>query len=244
MKFVSVIALGLLASSAISSANAASFNCDHPNLSSIENVICKIPDLSAMDDQLADAYKAVRHIPEVRIDQKAFIHKRNSLITIDALRTIHQDRIIELQMIAELEGITGPEVRAEQVLEIAQPSDQPRVYRAPKNKQKSAPKPGSAADLISQARAGNKLSIGGKVGYMDYRDKQVPNWVYACSSRIVRNDIMGKWIARARKEGVIKEFKSVEFKLETGFINITTDSLRANLGQSRAICDAIAAGVM
>lgn len=229
MKFVSVIAIGLLSSSAM----AASFDCNVPNLNPIEKVICQIPDVSLMDDQMARAYKMVAHIPEVKEDQRQFIKERNRIKSIESLRTIMTERIIELQMIAELEGIEKKPYSESQGINVSKITGSKPVV-----------KEGTVADIIAQAKRGNELKFRGKMAYTDYRDKNAPMWMRDCAYRIVRNDVMGRWVAQARSAGLIKEFKSVEYKIETGFVNMTIDNLKANLQQSRQMCEIMAIGTM
>lgn len=227
MKFLSVIALGLLSSSAM----AASFDCNTPNLNVIEKVICKVPDISLMDDQMAEAYKAVAHIPEVKEDQRQFVKKRNRITSIATLRDVMSERIIELQIIAELEGIEKKPYSEKQEIDVAKITGSKPVV-----------KEGTVADLIWQAKQGDELSFRGKTSYTDYRDKNAPIWMRDCAYRIVRNDVMGRWVAQARSAGLINEFKSVEYKIETGFINMTIDNLKMNIQKSRQVCEAMAIG--
>ncbi|ADM79827.1 hypothetical protein phiAS4_ORF0255 [Aeromonas phage phiAS4] len=83
-----------------------------------------------------------------------------------------------------------------------------------------------------------------KTSYTDYRDKNAPIWMRDCAYRIVRNDVMGRWVAQARSAGLINEFKSVEYKIETGFINMTIDNLKMNIQQGRQVCETMAIGSM
>lgn len=209
-----------------SMASAASFDCTMPNLNAIEQAICKIPEISLMDDQMAEAYKVVAHIPEVKSDQVNFIKERNTMTSLSKLKDMMTDRIIELQIIAELEGIER----------------KPYSERPVAAKPKAVAQNGTVADIINQAKHGDTLSFRGKTGFMDYRDRNAPIWMRDCAYRIVRDDVMGRWAAQARASGLINEFKSVEYKIETGFINITIGNLKANMQQSRQMCEIMAVG--
>lgn len=225
------IAAALLFVSSV--ASGASFDCTMPNLNAIEKAICKIPEISLLDDQMAEAYKVVAHIPEVKADQRDFIKERNTMTSLSVLKDKMTDRIIELQIIAELEGVERKPY-----------SERPEVNVAKITRSKPIPKEGTVADLISQAKAGDTLSFRGKTGFMDYRDRNAPLWLRDCAYRIVRNDVMDKWVDQARSAGLIREFKSVEWKLETGFINMTINNLKADLNKSKPLCDVISTGAM
>lgn len=225
------IAVALLFVSSV--ASGASFDCTMPNLNAIEKAICKIPEISLLDDQMAEAYKVVAHIPEVKADQRDFIKERNTMTSLSVLKDKMTDRIIELQIIAELEGVERKPY-----------SERPEVNVAKITRSKPIPKEGTVADLISQAKAGDTLSFRGKTGFMDYRDRNAPLWLRDCAYRIVRNDVMDKWVDQARSAGLIREFKSVEWKLETGFINMTINNLKADLNKSKLLCDVISTGAM
>lgn len=235
------IAVALLFVSSV--ASGASFDCTMPNLNAIEKAICKIPEISLLDDQMAEAYKVVAHIPEVKADQRDFIKERNKMTSLSVLKDKMTDRIIELQIIAELEGELQIITELEGV-ERKPYSERPEVNVAKITRSKPIPKEGTVADLISQAKAGDTLSFRGKTGFMDYRDRNAPLWLRDCAYRIVRNDVMDKWVDQARSAGLIREFKSVEWKLETGFINMTIDNLKMNIQQSRQVCETMAIGSM
>lgn len=219
-----MIAIALLFVSSV--ASAASFDCRVENLNPIEKAICTIPEISLLDDQMAEAFKAVSHIPEVKADQRAYIKERNASTSLSSLKDNMTDRIIELQIIAELEGVQK-KPHSETV--------KTRTHTAKKD---------TVADIIEQAKNGDELIFRGKSAYMDYRDKNAPIWMRDCAYRIVRNEVMGRWVAQARSAGLINEFKSVEYKIETGFINMTIDNLKMNIQQSRQVCETMAIGSM
>ncbi|QBX32710.1 hypothetical protein Asfd1_84 [Aeromonas phage Asfd_1] len=234
MKFVSVIALGLLSSSAM----AASFDCNHQNLNAIEKTICQVPDLSRMDEQLADAYKAVRHIVAVKSDQKEFIQKRNKMVSLNELRDLHQQRIIELQIIAELEGVEKKphsETVADVVKKQQKVQQSQKVFKWDNSKS-------DVVNLVKQLKSGDKIEYKGAIGYSDYRNESGPYWMINCAYQIVRTDITPAWVSEARKYGVMKEFKSVERKFDIAFYNMTIDNLSKS-PNARGMCSMINAGV-
>lgn len=215
---------------AASTASAASFDCQVKNLNAIEKAICAVPEISLLDEQMAEAFKAVSHIPGVKVDQRAYIKTRNASTSLSELKDNMTDRIIELQIIAELEG-----VQKKPHSEIVRTDSAKATSNRPVEKD-------TVADLIWQAKQGDELSFRGKTSYTDYRDKNAPIWMRNCAYRIVRNDVMGRWVAQARSAGLINEFKSVEYKIETGFINMTIDNLKMNIQQSRQVCETMAIG--
>lgn len=219
---------------AASTASAASFDCQVKNLNAIEKAICAVPEISLLDDQMAEAFKAVSHIPEVKVDQRAYIKTRNASTSLSELKDNMTDRIIELQIIAELEGVQK-KPHSEIVRTDSAKATSKATSRRPVEKD-------TVADLIWQAKQGDELNFRGKTSYTDYRDKNAPIWMRDCAYRIVRNDVMGRWVAQARSAGLINEFKSVEYKIETGFINMTIDNLKMNIQKSRQVCEAMAIG--
>ncbi|AFN69978.1 hypothetical protein [Aeromonas phage Aes516] len=223
------IAVALLFVSSV--ASGASFDCTMPNLNAIEKAICKIPEISLLDDQMAEAYKVVAHIPEVKTDQRDFIKERNAMTSLSLLKDRMTDRIIELQIIAELEGVDRKPYSERTEVDVAKITNSKRIH-----------KEGTVGDLIFQAKHGDELKFRGKTSYMDYRDKNAPIWMRDCAYRIVRNDVMGRWVAQARSAGLINEFKSVEYKIETGFINMTIDNLKMNIQKSRQVCETMVIG--
>lgn len=52
---------------AASTASAASFDCQVKNLNAIEKAICAVPEISLLDEQMAEAFKAVSHIPGLKL---------------------------------------------------------------------------------------------------------------------------------------------------------------------------------
>lgn len=219
---------------AASTASAASFDCQVKNLNAIEKAICAVPEISLLDDQMAEAFKAVSHIPGVKVDQRAYIKTRNASTSLSELKDNMTDRIIELQIIAELEGVQK-KPHSEIVRTDSAKATSKATSRRPVEKD-------TVADLIWQAKQGDELNFRGKTSYTDYRDKNAPIWMRDCAYRIVRNDVMGRWVAQARSAGLINEFKSVEYKIETGFINMTIDNLKMNIQKSRQVCEAMAIG--
>ncbi|APU01831.1 hypothetical protein [Aeromonas phage L9-6] len=221
MKFLSVIALGLLSSSAM----AASFDCNTTGLNSIEKAICKVPELSMMDQQLADAYKVVRHIPEVKADQKTFIKDRNSAPSLGDLKDLMRDRIIELEIIAELEGVEAKPYSERQV---------------------KPPKPigsSSVGQLITQFKNGNTAVYNGQYLDATYRRSDAPSWALGCSAKIVDNDVLPKWAAEASKNKLSSEFADVRWKFDVAMFNATLTNLLKNTDQSKTMCDIINVGM-
>ncbi|UYD57515.1 hypothetical protein OFDDKENP_00139 [Aeromonas phage B614] len=231
MKFVSIIAFGLLSSSAM----AASFDCNTPGLKTIEKAICQVPDLSLMDEQLADAYKVVRHIKEVKEDQKAFIVARNKAKSLNELRDLHQNRIAELNIIAELEGI-----EAKPHSEVVNAT---RIIKTEKVVRVKSYGNSPVGQLITQFKKGNTAVFNGQNLDATYRRSDGPGWMLMCASKIVDTDVLPKWSSEAAKNGLSAEFESVRWKFDVAMYNATLNNLSKNIGMSKSMCDTVNLGM-
>jgi uncharacterized protein len=80
----------------------ASFNCEAAT-SKVEKLICDDRELSALDDQMAVWYRAVRRalLPESEYDnQRRWLSERNRCLTRQCLKDLYDSRVSELQKLA------------------------------------------------------------------------------------------------------------------------------------------------
>lgn len=111
---LAVAAVGMAAAVA----EGPSFPCDEVEPGSIEEMICKDSDLSALDRRLADVYKAAsekaknEHPPVLKAEQRGWVKGRNECWKSDDRRKCveeeYQRRIAELQARYRLVPGTGP----------------------------------------------------------------------------------------------------------------------------------------
>ena len=201
---------------------AASFDCTSPNLRATEKAVCQIPELSLMDDQLADAYKLVSHIPEVKADQMSWLKERNGSSSVETVKDLYRDRTIELQIIAELEGIKKPEYS--------------EIIKA--EKPKAAPTADNVTQLISSFKAGDIVKFKGIMLDSSYSESG-PYWAQSCASKLVQSDILPKWRNQARTLGLSRDFASVEWKIDLAMYNSTLTKINNDPVNSKTMCDIV-----
>ncbi|MGI3184391.1 lysozyme inhibitor LprI family protein [Nioella aestuarii] len=76
--------------------------CSNGPLNATEQAICSTPDLGWRDQELEQAYAAVRQMPGVQTDQQAWLSDRNSCGgNVNCIRAAYDTRIAALQAMAQ-----------------------------------------------------------------------------------------------------------------------------------------------
>jgi uncharacterized protein/ssDNA-binding Zn-finger/Zn-ribbon topoisomerase 1 len=97
--------------------SAASFDCKKAS-TSVEKLICTDPKLSELDTDLAQAYRgAVKVSPDVKVGQKQWLKERNACVDVTCLKTAYENRINNLNLIAQANVSGAGNEKARKVME-------------------------------------------------------------------------------------------------------------------------------